>query len=381
MKAWVFQDAKQVAKYGKEKASFYVGWLTAEGKRRCKACGSGKLGKLAANKLRDKMHVDLAAGLHEDTFKRSWEQFCQEYEEKVLAGKAPRTRDSALSSLKNFERVVNPKKVSAIKTRTIDEFIAVRRGEPGMNRGSVLSPASINHDLRHLKAALKVARSWKYLAELPEFRMEREPKKLVSYVTGDDFALIYKACGVATMPERIQQIDPADWWRALLSMAYMTGWRIGDLLALRREDVDLDAGIAISRAENNKGKRDERVKLHPVVVEHLRKLAGFSPVMFPWPHNQRTLYSKFWRIQKAAGINLPCAEKHEHTPACHYYGFHDLRRAFATMNADKLTADALQTLMRHRSYQTTQKYISMARQMDAAVAALHVPAVLQAAGG
>ena len=30
------------------------------------------------------------------------------------------------------------------------------------------------------------------------------------------------------------------------------------------------------------------------------------------------------------------------------------------MNADKLTPDALQALMRHKSYQTTQVYINMA---------------------
>jgi integrase len=47
------------------------------------------------------------------------------------------------------------------------------------------------------------------------------------------------------------------------------------------------------------------------------------------------------------------------------------------MNADKLTADALQVLMRHKSYQTTQRYINMARQLDAAVAALHVPEILK----
>ncbi len=46
------------------------------------------------------------------------------------------------------------------------------------------------------------------------------------------------------------------------------------------------------------------------------------------------------------------------------------------MNADKLTPDALQALMRHKSYQTTQVYINMARPMDKAVAALHVPEVL-----
>ena len=44
--------------------------------------------------------------------------------------------------------------------------------------------------------------------------------------------------------------------------------------------------------------------------------------------------------------------------------FHDLRRAFATMNADRLSTAPRQTLMRHKSYQTTQVYINMARQID-----------------
>ena len=66
-----------------------------------------------------------------------------------------------------------------------------------------------------------------------------------------------------------------------------------------------------------------------------------------------------------------------HTRFCFVYGFHDLRRAFATMNADRLTPDALQALMRHKSYQTTQVYINLARQLDAAVENLHVPEVLQ----
>jgi integrase len=159
----------------------------------------------------------------------------------------------------------------------------------------------------------------------------------------------------------------------------MTGWRIGDMLNLRREDVDLDKGTAIIRwdAEGNKGKRDELVKLHPVVVEHLRRLANFDPNVFPWNHDRTTLQNEFGKIQAAAGRNLPCTREHEHTDACHRYGFHDLRRAFATMNADNLTPDALQALMRHKSYLTTQVYIDMGRQMDEAVAKLHVPEVLR----
>ena len=70
-------------------------------------------------------------------------------------------------------------------------------------------------------------------------------------------------------------------------------------------------------------------------------------------------------------------EDHEHTPRCHVYGFHDLRRAFATVNAETLTADSLRKLMRHRSYSTTQRYINMASQLNRAIEGLHVPKVLR----
>ena len=59
------------------------------------------------------------------------------------------------------------------------------------------------------------------------------------------------------------------------------------------------------------------------------------------------------------------------------YGFHDIRRAFATTNAPQLSAVELQGLMRHKSYQTTQKYIRMAEMVSSSSAdKLAVPAVL-----
>jgi hypothetical protein len=57
----------------------------------------------------------------------------------------------------------------------------------------------------------------------------------------------------------------------------------------------------------------------------------------------------------------------------------DLGRRFATQIAKRLTGDALQTLMRHKSYKTTQGYINMKSQLEEAVAKLHVPDVLKMA--
>ena len=61
------------------------------------------------------------------------------------------------------------------------------------------------------------------------------------------------------------------------------------------------------------------------------------------------------------------------------YGFYNCRKAFATLNAKRLSADALQTLMRHKSYVVTKRYIEMSRQLDDAVEALHMPDVLRKA--
>jgi integrase len=379
--AWVFQRREQVRDMGADKAPYYVGWYDYDGRRHMQSCGPGFRGKKQAEKLQRKIENELMSGTYQLNVKKLWPDFRREYTERVVSGMAVLSRSQVETSLDHFERIAKPVRMLAITTAYVDDFIARRRHEPGKKKGENVSPATINRDLRHIKAALRKAAEWGYLARVPKFTMEREPKRLPTYVTGEHFAAIYTACDKARAPRGLNY-PPADWWRGLIVLAYMTGWRIGDILGLRRQDLDLEGGYAITRFEDNKGKRDDRVKLHPIIVGHLERLPGFTPTVFPWTKSRRVLEMEFHRIQREAGITLACPDRHEHTETCHVYGFHDFRRAFATMNADKLSADALQSLMRHKSYLTTQVYINMARQMDEAVAELHVPDVLrsQAAG-
>ena len=162
----------------------------------------------------------------------------------------------------------------------------------------------------------------------------------------------------------------------------MTGWRIGEVLALGWDDVNLNTGMAITKAADNKGKRDEIVRLHQTVLDHIEPLRTFHPNVFPWEQNRKTLDKEFHRNQKEAGINLPCNIQREHdcTPTCHLYGFHDERRAFATMNAMNMTREALQSLMRHQSSSTTDRYINFAQQINPAVESLYVPKLLTVDG-
>ena len=149
-------------------------------------------------------------------------------------------------------------------------------------------------------------------------------------------------------------------------MAYMTGWRIGSLMSCAG-GVDLETGTAMSRAETTRAGeiRSPRCIRWWSITERLPRAVSGRPC------------SRGMKIDGDYGMNSPrfktaAAVKPATGPKPHY-GFHDLRRAFATMNADKLSADTLQALMQHKDYQTTQRYINMARQLTPAIHNLFVP--------
>ncbi|HTM55353.1 MAG TPA: tyrosine-type recombinase/integrase [Pirellulales bacterium] len=359
MNAWIFQDHRQKQKLG-DKCPWSVGWIDPEGKRKSKKVGA----KSWAEKFARKIEGQLAAGTYETARKKSWSDFRKEFEERGMPGTTHGTKQLARFTFDHFERLVKPARVDAVTTRTIAAYVAARQAETHGKEMKRLSPATVNRELRNLRSIMRKAHKWGYLTKLPEFDFLKEPGRLPTYVTPEHFAKLYANAGAARLPVGVP-FDRADWWRGLMVMAYMTGWRIGSLLALRWGDVDLEAGTAVSRAEDNKGKRDQRIPLHPLVVEHLRKLKSFSPVVFVWEHPRRGLFDEFHAIQKAAGVRPEGSKA--------FYGFHDLRRAFASLNAERMTADALQSLMQHRDYQTTQRYIAMARQLNPAVQNLYVP--------
>jgi integrase len=216
------------------------------GQERCKSCGPGERGKRNAEKLRRKVEARLLTGAYQGAAKALWKDFRKEWEAKVGASMEPHTRDLTVDALNHFERLCNPVRTHFIGAQRIDHSVAKRRQERGRRRGSLVSPAAVNKELRHIRAALNVGKDWGYLPAAPRFRMLREPGRLPRHVAGDHFAAIYKACDSARMRD-LPNLSAPDWWRALLTVGYMTGWRIGDLLAMRREDLDLEAGLVVAR--------------------------------------------------------------------------------------------------------------------------------------
>jgi hypothetical protein len=182
--------------------------LDQDGKRRSKKIGSRSM----AQKFARKIEGQLAAGTYQNPARKSWKEFRSDYETKILEFKAPGTRREAKLALDHFEKACRPIFVSTIRTQDIDEFISARRRDSSQRRpGTNVSPATVNKELRHLKADVRVAAEWGFVDKLPRFRMVREPQKLPLYMTPEHLSAIYVGCKVAGKPTGYP-FEPTDWW-------------------------------------------------------------------------------------------------------------------------------------------------------------------------
>lgn len=121
--------------------------------------------------------------------------------------------------------------MKSINTTKVDEFIGLRKNESitVKSRGGVvrlISPATVNRELRYIRAALRLAADWGFIEKVPRVRFLKLPQKLPTFVPPEHFSAMYQACEVATMPNDLPNVAPADWWRGLLVLLYMTGWRV-----------------------------------------------------------------------------------------------------------------------------------------------------------
>lgn len=361
MRAWTFQDTRQKQRQG-DKCPWSVGWLDPDGKRRSKRVGSASM----AEKFRLKKETELEHGIASPK-STTWTEFRKRYDATILDTMGPRNRRETENALAHFERIIKVKRVESANAQAVDLYKARRAKEAGLKKDSIVSSATINKELRHLRAVFNVAERWGMLNRAPKVKMLRELERDPEFVDDETFAKLYEAANTMVRPAGPHYSAP-EWWQAVLTFCYLTGWRIGETLSLRRDDVDLATGKVFLPAEKTKGKRDVTIELHPLAIDHLRTVLSFEPLVFVWPHHERTLWADFAKLKEAAGLEFAGA-------------FHRLRFGFATMNADNVPADVLQRLMRHQAASTTARYINVARRLKTQGTSdkLHVPAVLKRA--
>ncbi|HEY1598181.1 MAG TPA: hypothetical protein VGG64_01170 [Pirellulales bacterium] len=115
--------------------------------------------KTAAERVARKIEGQLAAGTYLAVSKRTWKEFREALDIKILAAMEPATKSTTETAVKHFERTIRPGMVAALTTDRVAEYVAVRRQEKRSKAedATAVSPAKINRELRKISASLNIA--------------------------------------------------------------------------------------------------------------------------------------------------------------------------------------------------------------------------------
>ena len=197
--ASVRKKKSQIEKFGAAKAPWVVYWRDVNGNQKPKSFPAGERGKREAKAFADKVDAEQKLGIQSIESDVSWARFRREYEE----FKQPKVRGITLgntrTSLDHFERLIGLRKVSRISQRDIDRFTSLRQKEQGQY--GPVAVVSVVTTLKNIQTALRQAKRWKYLDEVPEFQMPRVEQRQPSYISQDEFAAMYEAAAEMTSPQ------------------------------------------------------------------------------------------------------------------------------------------------------------------------------------
>lgn len=127
----------------------------------------------------------------------------------------------------------------------------------------------------------------------------------------------------------------------LIKFLYMTGMRVGEALKFRKSDIDWDENIIT--ISNTKKDRLDKFPIYPKFKPLLQQMVNeIDDEIFFRNYNNKSTWEMFHKACEAVSIRK--------------YKVHDIRRSFATIMASKLSQTELQTVVRHKSIQTTMDH-------------------------
>jgi integrase len=260
-------------------------------------------------------------------------EFAEEFLEYARATYAPLTRDMYRRSIAHLQAQVGDKYLQEISPREIDLYKAKRLSQ--------VRPASVNIELRCLKAAFNTSIRWKLLNDNPcaGIRMVPVPDQAPTFLTAEEFQQL-----ISIMDEK--------WLQEVVLLAAVTGLRRGEIVNLRWTQVDLERRVLnIQSAGNFKTKKGRRrtVPLHSAAVILLKSKVGES-ADFVFTLKGKQLYEDWiTRLFKRYVRKAPLKDKRIH--------FHSLRHSFASWLVQHGSSlYEVQRLLGHSSSITTQVY-------------------------
>lgn len=198
-------------------------------------------------------------------------------------------------------------------------------------RVNQVKPATINRELACLKHMFSMAIKWQLAVA--------NPVKEVKF-----FKEELPALRILTASERDRLIDEcSDWLKPIVITALHTGMRLGEILQLKWQHVDLD--LKIITVTKTKTQENRLIPVNSYLESILEALPRTSRSVFPNKEGKafNNIHKGFYAAVRRAGIG--------------HFRFHDLRHNFASqLVMEGIDLVTVKELLGHKQITTTMRY-------------------------
>jgi len=195
------------------------------------------------------------------------------------------------------------------------------------------------------------------VARGPRIKKFKERRAEPDSWTAAEFARLVAAARRFQPGQCYGELPRADFWTALLLVAWCTALRRGSLLAIRQENIDLQRGSLYVPGDAMKNRQAQAFQLAPEAVEAIGHI---------WLPERELLFGgvSFHFLNRHFGLLIDAAD----VPRSRHRGrnkFHRIRRTTATLVCARAGVSAASALLGHSDQYVTKRYL------DPRVAARH----------
>jgi integrase len=246
---------------------------------------------------------------------------------------APNTILLYEGALRSFVRVLGDKQMGHYTPFEIERFKSLRLADG-------VSPSKVNMDFRSVKAFFQVAVKWGIIPKNPFVGVKqlRIPQMRPVFLSKDEFS-------------RVTAAIPRQWFRDLVTFAVLTMMRVGEIVNLSWESIDLTRRLI--QVENKadfrvKSRRPRTIPMNDWVYQLLSAQTNKSGYVFQFPDKRKLninyVSKTFKGYVKVSGIRQDIH-------------FHSLRHTGASwLVQNGASIYAVQRLLGHSSIQVTMGY-------------------------
>ncbi len=259
------------------------------------------------------------------------------YEPLALRSRRPNTKRLYRTTLRAFNLYLNrPARVVDLTDEQVSGFAAWR-----LDNG--LAKRSVNKDLFNLLAIWRWAHKKGHVKNWPDVELERPPVRVPVALSRDELSEVLRA--IQSEQKRVGKYPGPVFWLALFLLIWNTGERIGAVMQLTWDRVDLKRGWVRFIAEDRKGATaDNALPIAAYTVAALKVIKQKEGLVFPWPYSSTYIYNRFGKIMRRAGL-----------PDNALYKFHVLRKSVAS-HYEAAGGNATE-LLGHTSRKVTRAYL------------------------